>query len=138
VTFFFTSKDPSRIGGLKLTGSLEATLIAPGPDGHETGPYKGEYAGLLFVQDPEAESHQGSQLIDNKIRGGAYTDFRGAIYFPKQSISFTGGSGTGDGCLQIVARKVGFSGNTSINNSAEACAAQGITSIAQTRVRLVE
>ena len=138
VTFFFTAAEPSRIGGLKLTGSLEATLIAPGPDGHETGPYKGEYAGLLFVQDPEAESHQGSRLIDNKILGGAYTDFRGAIYFPNQSISFTGGSGTGDGCLQIVARKVGFSGNTSINNSAEACAAQGIASIAQTRVRLVE
>ena len=131
VTFIFTATAASDIGNLKLTGGTEATLIAPGPG-------SGLYSGVLFYQDQRALSFQGSNLIDNKSQGGSLTDLRGAMYFPNQEIVFTGGAETGDGCLQLVGRKVTFTGNGTIANTEQACLDQGVENMAQLRVRLTE
>jgi hypothetical protein len=131
VTFIFTATAAADIGNLKLTGGTEATLIAPGPG-------SGLFAGVLFYQDQRALSFQGSNLIDNKSQGGSLTDMRGAMYFPNQEIVFTGGADTGDGCLQLVGRKVTFTGNGTIANTEQACIDQGVESMAQLRVRLTE
>ena len=102
------------------------------------GPSSDPYAGVLFYQDRRALSFQGSNLIDNQSQGGSLTDLRGAMYFPNQEIVFTGGAETGDGCLQLVARKVTFTGNGTIANTEQACLDQGVENMAQLRVRLTE
>jgi hypothetical protein len=136
VTFILTGTDPNLIGDIHITGGTVATLIAPGPEGQPD--YGGDYAGILFYQDQAAPSFQGANLIDNTTQGGSEMDLRGAIYFPNQEIVYTGGGGIGLGCLQIVARQVSFEGNAIIDNTEEACTAQGVESIYQARVRLVE
>jgi hypothetical protein len=138
VTFFFTADNPDKIGGLRINGGADAVLIAPGLDGHDTGPYQGEYAGMLFVQDPAAPDYQGSSLIQNVAQGGAAMDLRGALYFPNQGVTFTGGAQNGDGCLEIIARKVTFAGSSHLDNDPDACAQQGVADMAQTRLRLAE
>ncbi len=139
VTFILTADDPANIGTLKFNGNSSETLIAPSDDGNP-------YVGVLFFQDPRAPTYtqvkyKGSYVdepIKNVINGGAYTDLRGAFYFPSQQFQFTGGSDNGDGCMQVIARTLRFSGNANIMNSEEACADLRVKSIERMRVALVE
>ena len=134
VTFIFTHENPSEIGGIdKINGNTEVELSAPGPDGHNDGPYEGEYAGLLFVQDPRAD-----QGYVNVFNGGADMELSGAIYTPSTKVEMKGGADTAPGCLQIVARLIKFTGNSGFGNTPEACDAQGVANISQQRARLIE
>jgi Flp pilus assembly protein TadG len=76
----------------------------------------GTYAGILFYQDRRAVDGNGANF-QNLINGNASSSFTGAFYFPKQEVFFTGTSGMNTNCVQMVARRVEFSGNTSINNT---------------------
>jgi len=136
VTFIFTADNPADTGGLKLTGGTTANLSAPGPSGQPG--YGGDYAGILFFQDPAAPSLQGANLIENDVLGGSSTNLQGAIYFPQQEIAYSGGSSVAPGCVQLIARKVSFQGNGVILNSEEACADQGVDQIVQYLVKLTE
>lgn len=131
VTFVFTADNPNDIGGLKITGGPTANLTAPGSEG-------GLYAGVLFYQDQAAPSFQGAGLIRNSVLGGASTDFKGAIYFPNQEVVFSGGAGGTNSCLQIVARKVTFSGNANIAHDPAACDTMSAERIDQVRVAVAE
>ena len=137
VTFVFTSADPGRIGGLSFAGGTVADLFAPGPGGHfpldPMDPDHGDYAGMLFVQDPAAPA-----MASNKLTGGSAMNFGGALYFPNQEVVYSGGSSEADGCLQIVARKVTFSGKSAVNYDPTTCQDQGVDHMSQTRIRLVE
>ena len=131
VTFVLTADVASDIGTLKITGNAVADLSAP------TDP-SDPYAGVLFYQDRRADSFQGAQLIKDDLLGTTQTDLKGAVYFPNQNIRFSGGTSTGEGCLQLIARKVTFSGTGNILNGADACAALNVTPITQLGVALVE
>lgn len=134
VTFIFTGNDPEDVGSInKINGGADMTLSAPGPAGHAAGPYAGKYGGVLFMQQPDAENG-----AVNKINGGADMEFSGALYFPNQEVDYTGGASDSVGCVKIIARQVTFTGSSYLNSDPVTCAAQGVATMAQVRIRLVE
>ncbi len=106
ITFFLTGSG-TDYATVKFAGGTIADLSAP---------TDGDYEGILFYQDSSAPSFQGATLIDNQFLGGSDMELTGALYFPAQDLVYTGGSTIGSTCLQIIARKVTFTGNGSIGN----------------------
>jgi Flp pilus assembly protein TadG len=110
---------------------LVATLdINGGATMHLSAPTSGTYAGILFYQDRRA-SDSGTNIVN----GNSSSFYQGAIYMAGQEVDFTGTSGMSTNCIQLVARRVVFSGNSAINNSCPA--GSGASSFIGTRVRLV-
>ncbi len=115
----------ASIGNFEVTGS---------PEMHWTAPTSGDFAGILLYQDRRAIDGT-STNYQNKLRGSSTSYFEGAFYFPKQELEFTGSTGMNTNCLQMVSRRVKFSGNSSITNSCPA--GSGASSFEGKRVRLV-
>lgn len=111
VTFILTHENaatnPNQIAGVDIQGGAQMNLTAP-----DTG----TYAGVLIYQDRRAP------FDTSHINGNSSTFFRGAFYFPSQELIFNGTSGMQTECVQMVGRRLGFSGNSTINNS---CPANG-------------
>jgi Flp pilus assembly protein TadG len=124
VTIILTASNPANIGNIKFTGNVSSTLSAP-----TTGPY----AGILFYQDPNA-------LIggSNSFLGNNSMVYTGAIYFPKQQVTFSGNGSVTSHCLQVVGDSVYFSGNSDIENTETTCAAAAVNPMQRTQVQLVE
>jgi len=61
--------------------------------------------------------------------------FGGAIYTPKGSVSFAGGSGTGNGCTQLIADTITFAGSS---NFAINCSGSGTKPLGIATATLVE
>jgi hypothetical protein len=98
---------------MSINGGATVTLKAPAT---------GSYAGMLFFQDDDAPSY-GS----NVINGGSTMNLTGALYFPNQSVDFSGNAGSGGAtCTQIVARTVSFTGASHIGGD---CDDSGVTGI---------
>lgn len=93
-------------------------------------PMSGTYKGILFYQDRNAVSG-----TTNKVSGNSSSFLRGALYFPKQALDYTGNSGMSSNCIQIVARTITFTGSNAISNVCDVN--QGSSSITGTQVRLV-
>lgn len=93
----------------------------------------GTYSGILFFGDRNATS--GSPTFG----GGSSSTLTGALYFPAQTVSYSGGSGQSGGCTQIVARTISFSGSAQFTS---VCPGTGIkpvaTADASALTRLVE
>ncbi|HXG82069.1 MAG TPA: pilus assembly protein TadG-related protein [Sphingomicrobium sp.] len=128
--FILTSKtaatNPSSIGTVKINGGAEVDFSAI-----ETG----DYAGLIVYQDRRAV-YDGSANTTNHINGNSDSSFEGAFYFPSQVTQFNGTAGMSTNCLQLVARRVEFSGTASISNT---CPSGGPSQAFEGRtVRLVE
>jgi hypothetical protein len=124
-TFVLSSSDPSSnatIGGITMNGSATLNLSAP---------TSGTYKGLVFYQDRRATS--GNTI---KINGDSNSFLQGAMYFPTASFTFNGNSGQNTKCLQIVAKDVQFTGNSSVSNSCPANS--GSSAFTGQQVRLVE
>ena len=92
---------------LKIAGSTQIRFTAP-----DSGPYKG----VIFYQDRNAPSFQGNNLIQNSHVGSSQAHYSGAIYFPAQELFFAGNTQLQDQetCLQVIARKITFIGNSQI------------------------
>lgn len=114
---------PSSIGGVDLSGG-EIDLIAP-----STGTYKG----ISIYQDRRAEN--GSSAT-NIVNGNSSSSFQGAFYFPNQEFQFAGNTGMSTQCVQMVARRVTFTGTSAISNTCPPGGGSG--SFAGQAVRLVE
>lgn len=125
VTIVFTStRSPSLIGGLRLSGNLTLTLRARGGAGVP-------FPGILIYQDRRAPA--GTNLVN----GNTAMNVTGALYFPAQELQWAGNNSTASaGCVQIVARTVTFVGNAALGN--ETCAAIGAAPIVTTLARLGE
>lgn len=116
VTIIFTSSDPSStsIGKYSAAGNSTTQLSAPST---------GDYAGLLMYQDARAVAGTktnffmtGTSGTDNA--GNLITsEFQGAIYTPSTKTHFQGNSSISTPCMQIVAKTVEFSGNTTVENN---------------------
>lgn len=115
----------ATIGNFEIVGS---------PEMHWTAPTTGTFKGLLVYQDRRAIDGTSNNL-QNKLRGSSTSYFEGAFYFPRQEVEFTGATGMNTNCLQLVGRRVKFSGNSSITNSCPA--GSGAQSFEGKRVRLV-
>ena len=126
VTFVLSSataaSNPSSIATLDMNGGATVQLTAS---------TSGVYAGVLFYQDRRALPG-----TTNSVNGNSLSALQGGIYFASQDLSFSGKSGMTTDCIQIVSRRVTFTGNTSINNVCPSNS--GAKSFTGTRVFLVE
>ena len=116
----------ATIGNFEVTGSPQMHWVAP-----QSGPYKG----LLIYQDRRAVDGTSNNLM-NKLRGSSTSYFEGGFYFPRQQLEFTGATGMNTNCLQLVSRRVVFTGNSAISNTCPG--GSGAMSFDGKRVRLVE
>jgi hypothetical protein len=116
VTFILTSSNadskPSTVATLDMNGGATLDLKAPGGDSCTGAACS--YAGVLFYQDRRAVLPNGN--ASNLINGNANSILEGAIYFPKQTVTFSGNSGMTTKCVQLVSRRVTFIGNNTIVN----------------------
>jgi hypothetical protein len=114
------------------TGSNYATAsVSGGSIASVTAPCTGATAGLAFFQDRNAPT-SGS----DSFTGGSTQNINGALYFPNQTVTFSGGSGTGGPvCTQLVAYRLSFSGSSTFNNN---CASVCTATIGSSSTQLVE
>jgi hypothetical protein len=116
VTFFLTNGATLDING-------NATL-------HLTAPTSGDYAGLVFYGD------RTQATAINKINGNSASTITGAVYFPSQQVQFLGNFSGTNGCLQVVADTIYYTGSSTFRTN---CAGTGMATIqVPGAVRLVE
>ena len=124
ITFILTSStatsDPASIAQLSINGGAELDLTAPD---------SGTYSGVLFYQDRRA------QYGSSSINGNSNSSLRGAWYFPNRQLVFNGTAGMSTQCVQLVARRLSFTGNAAISNTCPA--GSGSQAYDATFVRLV-
>ena len=124
VTIILTSStaatDPASIATISMHGGAIIDLTAPST---------GTYAGVLMYQDPRTVA--GTTAT---INGNSASHFEGGFYFPRSDLSFNGNTGLRTECMQLVARRLSFSGNSSVSNT---CPANGPHAWDLTFVRLV-
>ena len=99
-----------------LTGSgtnYARVTINGGADVNIIGTTEGEYMGIAFFQDRDAPViNSGSP---NKFNGGSTMAITGAIYIPRQMLTYKGGNGTTGTCTRIVAYMISFTGESGLN-----------------------
>jgi Flp pilus assembly protein TadG len=125
VTFILTSKNatnnPGSVATVKINGGATIDLTAPG---------SGPYSGVLFYQDRRA-----SNGATNLINGNSSSRLQGAFYFASQTVEFNGTAGMNTNCLQLVAKNVVFTGNSTISNVCPSDS--GTPTISGVHIRLV-
>jgi len=118
-TFILTNRDTSSsptIGNLNIAGGATMNISAPGTAA--TGDAL-TYKGILFYQDRRAQDGT-SANYQSTVNGNSSSFYQGAIYFPRQQVTFNGAAGMSTQCLQLVARRVYYSGNMNISNTCPA------------------
>ena len=94
-----------------------------------TAATSGTYSGILFYSDRTNTSSV-------SFNGTPSSSLTGALYFPGQNLTYNGNYSGIDGCTQVVANTVTWSGSANI---AQDCSAKGISSIGSMQtVKLVE
>jgi hypothetical protein len=95
-----------------------------------SAPTSGTYSGILFFGDPNATSGSATFNGDNS------SHLTGDLYFPKEPVSYQGNYSGLNGCTQIVADTVQWTGSATISVD---CAAAGMNAIpARQAVKVVE
>jgi Flp pilus assembly protein TadG len=114
-----------------LTGSKPGTLDMAGNSSLQlTAPTNGTYENMVLIQSPNATAEN-----SNKINGDNGTVLDGAIYFPKGNVQLLGNSTQAYQCAMLVAYRLQFSGNSTIQNNTSSCTAA--EQVSGQRVRLV-
>ncbi len=107
VTFILTSSNadsnPGSIATIEMNGGADLDINAP-----TTGPY----AGIAFYMDRRAP-------VGRTIRynGNSGSNINGAIYFPTAYFDYSGNAQTNATCIQLVGRRLHFTGDGTIRNS---------------------
>ena len=120
--------DMSKIGSVTIEGG-ELDLIAPST-GCTLGT-AGCYDGIMIYQDRRADD-----LNNVKINGNNQSKLEGAFYFPRSNLTFNGTAGMDTNCMQIVSKRVTFTGNSAVNNTCPP--ASKASAFKGKRIRLVE
>lgn len=116
VTFYLTNG-----ATLDMNGGAQVNLRAPA---------SGDYSGLVFYGDRTQPS------VVNRINGNSSSQITGAIYFPSQEVDFLGNFSGSNGCTQVVADKIYYTGSSTFNTD---CTGTGMAGInAPGRVVLAE
>ena len=105
VTFYLTNG-----ATVKMNGNSDVQVSAP---------TSGTYSGMLFIADR-------SNSNGITINGDGTSSMTGVIYAPDASVSYIGNFGGANGCTQIVANTVSWSGNASFSAN---CSAAGIAPV---------
>jgi hypothetical protein len=99
--------NPSSPGNIQITGG---TLSI-------TPPTTGDYQGIAIYQDRRATDAD-SSAPENRINGNATSSIEGVVYTPSRSLSLLGGgSALAPVCLQVIGKRVEFTGNSYIKLS---------------------
>lgn len=101
VTIVFTSGNNNNWATASIGSNANINLTAP-----TTGPT----AGIVIFGDRNMPV--GTVF---KMTGGDTQRFGGAIYLPKAALDYAGGSGASNGCTQIVADTLNWSGNSNLS-----------------------
>jgi hypothetical protein len=99
VTFYNTFDATHSYSPISLTGNLTMNLSAT---------TSGPLAGMLFFEDRNAPAGH-----TESFTGNASSNLTGALYFPKNGVSYTGNSSAGIQNVAIVADKLTLVGNAS-------------------------
>ena len=105
VTFYLTNG-----ATLSMNGNSDVQLSAP---------TSGTYSGMLFISDRSNSS-------SISINGDSTSTMTGVIYAPDASVSYIGNFGGANGCTQIVAQTVSWSGNASFSAN---CSSAGMSPV---------
>ena len=125
VTFILTSSTAATNGN-----SVASVDLQGGSGLNLTAPKSGTYEGVLFYQDPRATL--GNTI---EITGNSTSILEGAFYFPRSDLTYSGNTGMQTKCIQLVARRLRFTGNSKVQNT---CPTDGgAHSFAMMVVRLV-
>jgi Flp pilus assembly protein TadG len=132
--------NPAATGSVNLNGgslSLSPPRTVKDSSGNVTSIIGNQtWAGIALYQDPRAKD-DGKNSPQNKINGNSSTSVQGVVYFGNQSLEFVGGGKDVAACLQVVSKRVTFSGNSLIK-AASQCGNYGMNVIGGgRRVRLV-
>jgi Flp pilus assembly protein TadG len=138
VTFVLTGNDQHGYATLTISGGPQAAVSL-------TAPPSGPYGGMAFFQDRNAPfsgsvsttSSCTSGTSQNQLTGGSTQLVTGAVYFPNQSVCYSGGSDTsGAGrCTQLIAHTLSFTGNSGIEAN---CAGTGVEPITVATAKLIQ
>lgn len=123
-TIVLTSSTAATDGGSIGTVTIEGGKL------NMTSPESGTYKGITIYQDRRATAYN-----DNKFNGNGSSAIEGALYFPNADLTYNGTSGQNTACLQLVVRRVSFTGNSNIQN--DCTGAGGGGSFEGKKVRLV-
>lgn len=119
VTLILTSSSSaSAIGSVGFDGSSTVQISAP---------TSGSLAGMVIWVDRNAP------LQNNTIAGGSSNVFTGVIYMPSEDPTYSGSSTSSNGCTQLVANQITFSGASNFGTN---CAGTGVVTIASGSVLL--
>jgi hypothetical protein len=123
-TIILTTSNPSQsCATTKLDGGAVVSITAP---------TSGALSGIAIYQDRACTD----TTVTNSLSGGSTQNIVGAIYFPGEPISYSGGSPVGGAvCTQLIAWSISFSGSSTFNNT---CTGTGTRSVSLTGGRLVE
>ena len=121
VTIVFTSSNNNNWATASFSSNANINLTAP-----TTGPT----AGMVIFGDRNMPI--GTAF---KMAGGDTQSLSGAIYLPKAALSYAGGSGASNGCTQIVADTLNWTGNSSLSLN---CSGYPTKPIGSTTASLVE
>jgi hypothetical protein len=111
-------------------GSPADASIAANATVNLVAPTTGATAGIALFQD-----RVNCTSCGDLIAGGSSLNITGAIYFPNNPVTFTGGSSTGGSqCTQLIAYTITFKGNSTFNSS---CSSAGTKTISATNGTLV-
>ena len=124
VTIVLTNKSTASnatIGQFKVNADANINITAP--SGGCTLGTDGCFRGIAVYQDRRApDSNQ-----TNKINGNSGSKVIGALYFPGQELDYNGTGTTTAICTRFWARRITFSGNSTMTNKFERdCAGAGI------------
>nr|WP_257784388.1 pilus assembly protein TadG-related protein [Mesorhizobium loti] len=110
-------------GGSRVSMNGNATVSL-------SAPTSGTYSGVLMYGDRTSTGGQ------DTFNGTATSLLTGALYFPKQQVNYLGNFSGKNGCTQVVADLIQWSGNSTINQD---CTSLGMRDIPATQsVALVE
>ncbi|TSE03404.1 hypothetical protein C1D09_026445 [Mesorhizobium intechi] len=110
-------------GGSRVSMNGNATVSL-------SAPTSGTYSGVLMYGDRTSTGGQST------FNGTASSLLTGALYFPKQQVNYLGNFSGKNGCTQVVADLIQWSGNSTINQD---CTSLGMRDIPATQsVALVE
>lgn len=103
VTIFLTGSG-TNYATVTINGGADVKILAT---------TEGQYMGIAFFQDRAAPViNSGSP---NKFNGGSTMQITGAIYIPRQMLTYRGGNSTTGTCTRIVAYMISFTGTSGLN-----------------------
>jgi Flp pilus assembly protein TadG len=133
VTIIFSNSTGGNPGIPNIGAQASVTLTAP-----TTGTYKGVAMfgdRLTCTGNGNSDVNGNGTACSPTMQGGGTQNVTGAVYFPKETVSYSGGASTGGAtCTQLVADKINFTGGSTFNSN---CSSAGTKTISYTNGSLV-